>query len=244
MITIEQQAVMALNRIASQMASLQAGTVTSWWERWGSMLGVVVSVLVALAGWAFLVGENRRSNEHAFRLRLKDAARNRILDALYDYEDFLDDLESPARLFLQDASILKGAYSQRRGQFPSGDYISTYVDQRLEIEIVLRRLGYFDLRRSECFKALHRDGWTIKLNVDLSENIIELEKGEAGILDDFYSYTKDVKDALQDGLTSGIRFVLKDRSQESMARIRDQATYVDGVILSLQRELADGSGAQ
>jgi hypothetical protein len=244
MTAFEQQVLRALNETALQIAHVKEGMGISLVEILALLAGPLLSVGIAIWGWHRVEDANRRTNHYAFVLQLKDAARNRILGALYEYENFLDDLESPGRLILQDESLLKAAYLRPGGQLPSAEYVAAYLGKRVEIQVMLRNLGYFDRRRSECFKTLHRDAWIIQSNVDLTESVDKLEKRETQILDAFYSYMKGVNKALEGGPKSGIQFLLKDRDPESLRVIVEQTVCVDGVILSLQKELTDDSESQ
>ena len=245
MTAFEQQVLKALKQIADQVGSLQAGMTTSWWGRWGSLLGVVASVLVALVGWWFIAKENRRNNRDAFRLQLADAARNRILDSLYDYREFLFDVQSPKRLLLREKSVLKKAYVKMLKQLPSNDDTIGYF----EVEQELVGLARFDRRQFDWFGIMQRDGWALgaKAQEQVSCALDKLENRHVKIVGSFLSYTEVAKNELRGDLGLGIRFIMQDREEMAVNTINDQILFVNTTIASLQKpleEFAEHRGAK
>lgn len=234
MTVFEQQTLTALEGIAKQVGSLRAGMSTSWLQRWGSLIGVVASVLVALVGWWFIARENRRSNRDAFRLQLADTARNRILDSLYEYKEFLEDVQSPRRLLQRDTSILAAMYARMRIVSPIGD-LPAYV----EVEQRLRQLAQFDCRQFDCFRIIRRDGWALDTRAQkrLSSALVELENTHETILASYLEYVDDAMNEFKSDLRRGIEFVLGDRESTATSVIECQILLVNTVAVSLQRPL-------
>ena len=236
MTAFEQQVLKALKQIADQVGSLQAGMTTSWWGRWGSLLGVVASVLVALVGWWFIAKENRRNNRDAFRLQLADAARNRILDSLYDYREFLFDVESPKRLLQRDKSTLRKLYV-RRGQPAPVRPEDTLLC--FEVEEELLRLAYVDQRPFDCFKIMRRDEWAldVKARARVASSLSELENMHEKIIAFYVEYVDEATDQLRRDLRHGFEFIMGDRGAKDVNMIDVQTLLVNTTAVSLQRRL-------
>jgi hypothetical protein len=234
MTAFDQQVLKALNDIAGEVGSLRAQMTASWLERWGSLLGVAASVLVALVGWWFIARENRRSNRDAFRLQLADAARNRILDSLYEYRGFLEDVQSPKRILQQDVSILEGMNSRMRSPVPL-DSAPAY----LELEQQLRQLAQFDHRQFDCFRVMQRDGWALDIRAQnrVESALGELENTHERIMSSYVEYVGEALDALDNGLEAGIDFVYANREATATAAIDGQILLVNTTAVSLQRPL-------
>ena len=234
MTAFEQQVLKALKQIADQVGSLRAGMTTSWLDRWGSLLGVAASVLVALVGWWFIAKENRRNNRDAFRLQLTDAARNRILDSLYEYREFLQDVQSPKRILQRDASILEGMNARMRSPVPI-DSAPAY----LKLEEQLRQLAQFDRRQFDCFRVMQRDGWALDTRAQkrVSSALGELENTHERIIASYLEYVDEVMVELENGLEHGIDFVFGDREATATTVIEGQILLVNTTAVCLQRPL-------
>ena len=236
MTAFEQQVLKALKQIADQVGSLQAGMTTSWWGRWGSLLGVVASVLVALVGWWFIAKENRRNNRDAFRLQLADAARNRILDSLYDYREFLFDVESPKRLLQRDKSTLRKLYVRRVQPAPVRPEDTLLC---FEVEEELLRLAYVDQRPFDCFKIMRRDEWAldVKARARVASSLSELENMHEKIIAFYVEYVDEATDQLRRDLRHGFEFIMGDRGAKDVNMIDVQTLLVNTTAVSLQRRL-------
>lgn len=241
----EQQVLKVLNQIAVGIANSQEERALSWPERWGSLVGPILSVGIAVVGWWFIDRSNRRSNRDAFRLQLADAARNRILDSLYDYREFLFDVQSPKRLLLREKSVLKKAYVKMLKQLPSNDDTIGYF----EVEQELVGLARFDRRQFDWFGIMQRDGWALgaKAQEQVSCALDELENRHVKIVGSFLSYTEVAKNELRGDLGLGIRFIMQDREEMAVNTINDQILFVNTTIASLQKpleEFAEHRGAK
>jgi len=236
MTAFEEQVLKALKQIADQVGSLQAGMTTSWWGRWGSLLGVVASVLVALVGWWFIAKENRRNNRDAFRLQLADAARNRILDSLYDYREFLRDVESPKRLLQRDKSTLRELFV-RLVEPSSVHSEDTLV--RFEVEEELHRLAYLDQRPFDCFRIMQRDEWAldVRARARVASSLSELENTHEKIIASYLEYVDEATDQLVSDLRHGYEFVMGDGGPKAVGMIDGQILLVNTTAVSLQRPL-------
>lgn len=244
MTTFEQQILRALNGIGVGLDYFREEMAVSWLQRWASLIGLVLSVSIAVVGWMLIDRANRKSNRYAFNLQLRDAARNRILDALYDYKDFLVDVRSPSGVFLRNKSFMERVYT------PGGNLLSDFLGARREIKGILRGLERFDRRRLECFKVIQRDAWTLNPKLELPKKIDELRTRDKKVTDSFLEYMNEAEDALGRSPDAGIRFVLAERGQPLpgkideqtaqpwMIEIDEQTVYVDKVIASLQTEVA------
>lgn len=244
MTAFEQQVLRALNGIGAELNYFGEEMPISWLQRWASLIGLILSVSIAVVGWILIDRANRRSNRYAFNLQLRDAARNRILDAVYDYRDFLADLRSPSSVFLRDKSFMERVYS------PRGNLVSDILATRREILGILRGLERFDRRQLGCFKVMQRDAWTLNPQLELPKKLDELRGTDKKVMDSFSEYTKEAGDALGRSADTGIRFVLSDRGQPLkgktdeqtaqpwMSEIDEQTAHVDRVIASLQTEVA------
>ena len=234
MTAFEQQILTALDGIARQVGSLRTGMTTSWLERWGSLIGVAASVLVALVGWWFIARENRKSNRDAFHLQLADAARNRILDSLYEYREFLYEAQSPKRLLQRDSSIPKGVLVRRRTLAEPGS-----VPGCFDVEQELRRLAHFDHRQFDCFRIMQRDEWALgaKVQTQVSSALNELGNSHGKIMVSFLEYVDEASNELIGELGHGIDFVMGNRGATDVEMIGDQIVLVNATIVSLQKPL-------
>jgi hypothetical protein len=236
MTVFEQQALKALNQIAAGTVNSQQAAAVSWLEKWAPLIGPILSVGIAVAGWWFIDRSNRRSNRDAFRLQLADAARNRILDALYDYRDYLTDVRDPSRLFRQGNSTLRGMYPKIRYHFPRRDD----DPDGSRVEMALRDLALFDPRESSWLKAVHRDAWALGTKKEVSEVLDllgELDTQHQSIMISLYSYLDQVRDVLEQGVAAGVRFVFKGRDEASLGTIDNQISGIDMFVALLQKPL-------
>lgn len=193
---------------------------------------------IAVAGWWFIDRSNRRSNRDAFRLQLADAARNRILDALYDYKDFLTDVQTPSRLFRQGNSTLGGMYPKTRYHFPPKDD----DPDGSRVEMAFRDLALFDPRESAWLKAVHRDAWALGTKKGVSEVLDflgELEIQHQSIMISLYSYLEQVHNALEQGVAAGVRFIFEGRDEGSSGTIDIQISGIDMFVALLQKPLEE-----
>jgi hypothetical protein len=236
----EQQALKALNQIAAGIVNSQEETALSWLEKWAPLIGPILSVGIAVVGWWFIDRSNRRSNRDAFRLQLADAARNRILDALYDYRDFLIDARRPARVFVRYKSIRGEVTGRIVPSELSEEEAERYRDGILRS---IRELAYFDQRQLEWDKATYRDTWALGPQAGLPDRLGELRKRHEAVVYSLFSYEKEVTEAMKGGIESGMDFLVRDRDEVSLRVVEEQLQCVKSFMLSLQKPLENLAGS-
>jgi len=225
----ETQLLSSLQGLISAMKAIAAGVPRTWYEIW-------IPPIVTALGWIVLVLVNQKNNRDLIQLQKKDAATNRILDALDLYLQFLADARKPARLLFRD-----GVVSQQRPTVLTSDANGMDVKVSLDAtRFTLASLTFSDDKR-RWIDILHREAWIYNNRQGIAEQVEALVKHHKTIMSDLIEFETKLVDPNTEGDSSQLRTLRLERDEPSITCIKEQQDAVLTLYTELNNSGSSGS---
>lgn len=225
----ETQLASTLQALASATKAIAAGVPRAWYEMW-------IPPIVTVLGWIVLVLVNQKNNRDLIQLQKKDAATNRILDALDSYLQFLADARKPARLLFRD-----GVTSEQRPTVLASDVHGMDLKVSLDAtRLTLASLTFSDDRR-KWIDILHREAWIYNDRQGIVEQVEVLEKCHKAIISGLIEFETKLVDPDTEGGSSQSGTLRLERDEPSSTRIKQQQDAVLRLYSDLSSSASSGS---
>lgn len=228
---IETQLVITLQQVARAIAAVGQSAQRSPLEVWGPPIAAaLISMGIAAAGWLAIDRSNQKNNRDLLELQTKELARNRILDALDEYLEYLRDTELPLMVMLREEAV------KHRGPIAIFDGFSTQSKSVLDCAAArdtITSLTLFDARETRWIGALHRNSWIYDGDSHVSQQATQLEFAHKAIMADQVEYYKELLSKTDEGEDASLAFLEKGRSAEATERIDGQRERIHTVYTAL-----------
>lgn len=222
----ETQLMPLLRQLVSAAEGIGQSAYRPYWEIWGPpMLSIVITAL----GWVVIVWLNQKNNRDLLELQTKELARNRILDALDEYKEFLFDVEDPRRILERDKALYEKWVVQPDEVRPTG---VAGLEPTLTIS-ALATLSLVDPRQFHWRKELDRDSWVFETHPDIPPKVQHLTESHHAIMTDFFNYQLSLKYAIERSEEMGVRFLNTGRDAAHVETIGEQRKAVDSLLAAL-----------
>jgi len=225
----ETQLISTLQGLVSATKAIAAGVPRAWYEIW-------IPPIATVLGWIVLVLVNQKNNRDLIQLQKKDAATNRILDALDSYLQFLADARKPARLLFRD-----GVAPKQRPTVLASDVHGINLEVSLDaMQLTLASLTFSDDKR-KWIDALHREAWIYNNRQGIAEQVEALEKSHETIMSDLIEFETNLVDVDTEGGSSQPGTLHFERDEPSVTRIKQQQDAVLTLYSDLSSYESSGS---
>jgi hypothetical protein len=224
---VETRIAITLQQIARSLVTVGQNVDRSCWEIWGPPL---LSIAITALGWWVVVRSNQKNNRDLLQLQAKELGRNRILDALGEYLEYLREIELPLMVMLREQAV------KHQGPIPIFDDFSTQSKSVLDCAAVrdtITSLTLFDARATRWIGALHLDSWIFDSDSHVSQQATPLESAHEAIMADQVEYYKDLLSKTDEGEDAALAFLLRDRSAASVKEIQGQRKLVNAMRVAL-----------
>jgi hypothetical protein len=226
MTQLDPRLISSLQELVLAAKAIGSGMQRSCWEIWGPpMLSIVITAL----GWLVIVWLNQKNNRDLLELQTKELARNRILDALDEYKEFLFDVEDPRRILERDKALYEKWVVQPDEVRPTG---VAGLEPTLTIS-ALATLSLLDPRQFHWRKELDRDSWVFETHPDIPPKVQHLTESHHVIMTDFFNYQLSLKCAIERSEEMGVRFLNTGRDVAHVETIGEQRKGVDSLLAAL-----------
>ena len=210
----ETQLASTLQALVSATKAIAAGVPRAWYEIW-------MPPLLTILGWVVLVMVNQKNNRDLIQLQKKDAATNRILDALDSYLQFLADARKPARLLFRD-----GAAPKQKPTVLASNVHGIDLKVSLDaMQLTLASLTFSDDKR-KWIDVLRREAWIYNSRQGIAEQVEALEESHKTIMSDLIEFETNLVDLDTEGGSSQPRTLHFERNEPSATRIKQQQDAV------------------
>jgi hypothetical protein len=229
----ETQLVVVIRQLVAAVSSIGSRTAQSPLDVWGPPIaGSVISVLIAIFGWMLIDGSNQKNNRESLRLQTEELARNRVLDVLDEYYEYLFDVEDLRRILFENNGLRS---KEPMGLSADGVPNSGLVVDVAILEQTITTLALLDSRQFHWINTIGRDSWLFDPKSDTKERFQNCLHRHKAIMDNLFIYTEQLRYGIREGNAYLARRLEAGRDSAAKQQIAEQRAETMTIYATLTR---------